>query len=189
MNRPRANPFMSGLITGSVLLVVMFGVFISGIPAGPQIPLPWSQKVMLHVQLANADALAPHASVEIAGVKIGEVYSVDPQGNIAIANLQIEHQYSDIHRDATVYLRAHGLFGPKYIAIVAGTAGAPTLHDGDTISVNQTVQPVDLDSILQALQAPEQQNLRTTIVELGQAAAGRGHARHNPPAPAQTPTP
>ena len=175
MNRPRANPFMSGLITGIVLLVVMCGVFISGIPAGPQIPLPWSQKVMLHVQLANADALAPHASVEIAGVKIGEVYSVDPQGNIAIANLQIEHQYSDIHRDATVYLRAHGLFGPKYIAIVAGTAGQPVLHDGDTISVNQTVQPVDLDSILQALQAPEQQNLRPTIVELGQAAAGRGN--------------
>src|SRR6202011_4007730 len=174
MHRPRANPFMSGLISGIVLLVVMCGVFISGVPAGPQIPLPWSHQMMLHVQLANADALAPHASVEIAGVKIGEVYSVDPQGNIAIANLQIGQQYSDIHRDATVYLRAHGLFGPKYIAIVSGTAGTPALHDGDTISVNQTVQPVDLDSILQALQAPEQQNLRTTIVELGQAAASRG---------------
>src|ERR1700726_3070193 len=157
MNRPRANPFLSG------------------VPAGPQTPLPVSQKVMLHGQLANADALAPHASVEIAGVKIGEVYSVDAQGNIAIANLQIDRQYSDIHRDATVFLRAHGLFGPKYIAIVAGTAGAPALHDGDTISVNQTVQPVDLDAILQDLQAPEQQNLRTTIIKLGQMSAGRGN--------------
>lgn len=174
MHRPRANPFFTGLVAGVVLVVVFAVVLVSGIPGGPQIPLPWNQKMTLHVQLANADALAPHASVEIAGVKVGEVESVDAQGTLALATLQIGQQYSDIHRDATVYLRAHGLFGPKYIAIVPGTAGAPALHDGDTIGVGQTVQPVDLDAILQDLQAPEQQNLRTTIVELGEAAAGRG---------------
>ena len=174
MHRPRANPFYSGLITALVLFVVMCGVFISGIPAGPQISLPWNPVMTLHVQLANADALAPHASVEIGGVKVGEVQSVAGQGDISVATLQIQERYSDVHRDATVYLRAHGLFGPKYIAIVPGTTSAPALHDGDTITVNQTVQPVDLDAILQDLQAPEQQNLRTFIVELGQAAAGKG---------------
>ncbi len=174
MHRPRANPFSSGLITAAVLLAVMCGVFISGIPAGPQIPMPWNQQETLHVQLADADALAPHASVEIAGVKVGEVESVDASGTLALATLQIQKQYSDIHRNATVYLRAHGLFGPKYIAIVPGTSSSPVLQDGDTITVNQTVQPVDLNAILQDLQAPEQQNLRTTIVELGEAAAGQG---------------
>jgi ABC-type transporter Mla subunit MlaD len=36
------------------------------------------------------------------------------------------------------------------------------------------VQPVDLDQVLQALQAPEQQDLETTIEELGAAAANNG---------------
>jgi phospholipid/cholesterol/gamma-HCH transport system substrate-binding protein len=174
MHRPRANPFVSGVVAAVVLTVVMIAVIVSGIPAGPQIPLPWNHLVTLHVQLADADALAPHASVEVAGVKVGEVESVEAQGNLALATLQINSRYSDIHRDATVALRAHGLFGPKYISILPGTSVAPQLRDGDTINVNQTVQPVDLNSILQDVQSPEQQNLRTTIIEFGKASAGRG---------------
>jgi virulence factor Mce-like protein len=112
--------------------------------------------------------------VEIAGVKIGEVQSVAARGNLAVASLQIGQQYSDIHSDATVYLRAHGLFGPKYVSIEPGTASAPRLRDGDSINVRQTVQPVDLNAILQDLQRPEQQNLRTLFIEFGKAAAGRG---------------
>jgi virulence factor Mce-like protein len=170
----RSNPFMTGLVTAVVLLVVMTLIFMSGIPAGPQIPGPWNSYMTLRVQLADADALAPHASVEVAGVKIGEVRSVDANGKVAIATLQINPRYSDIHSNATVYLRAHGLFGPKYIAILPGTSAAPVLQDGDTISVRQSVQPVDLDAILQDLQKPEQQQLHTFFVEFGEAAAGRG---------------
>jgi virulence factor Mce-like protein len=170
----RRGPFLTGLVTSSVLLVVMAVVFISGIPAGPQIPLPWNPKSTLNVQLADADALAPHASVEMAGVKVGEVESVNGDGNVAVATLQIQSQYFDVHRNATIYLRPHGLFGPKYIDIVPGTASAPLLQDGATIAVAQTVQPVDLNAILQDLQAPEQQNLRTFLVEFGAASAGQG---------------
>ena len=124
--------------------------------------------------LTNSDLLAPHASVDIAGIKVGEVQSVESSGHAAVANLQIQQRYFDIHQDATVYLRAHGLFGPKYISIVPGTASSPLVPAGGTIGADRTVQPVNLDAILQALQAPEQQDLRTTIVELGTAAAGRG---------------
>lgn len=174
MNRPRANALVTGLVTALVLLCVTVGIVIVGIPGGPQIPVPWNSAVTLHVQLTSSDALAPHASVDIAGIKVGEVQSVEADGDMAVADLQIQKRYFDIHRDATVYLRAHGLFGPKYISIVPGTASAPAVPAGGTISAERSVQPVDLDAILQALQAPEQQDLRTAIVELGNAAAGRG---------------
>ena len=172
--RRRADPVWVGGFTAIVLIVVLVAVLVSGVPGGPQIPLPWSQQMSLNVQLSDSHALQPHASVEIAGVKVGEVQSIVAQGNLAVATLKINPQFFNVHRDATVYLRPHGLFGPKYIDIVAGTASSPALRDGDTLSVAQTVEPVDLDAILQDLQAPEQQNLRTTIVELGQAAAGQG---------------
>jgi virulence factor Mce-like protein len=152
----------------------MIVVVIGGIPGGPAISLPWNHTMTLHVQLTDADGLAPHASVDVAGVKVGEVHSVASQGNISMATLQIEPQGGGIHNDAQILLRPHGLFGPKYIEITEGTSASPLLHDGDTVSVANTVQPVDLDQVLQALQAPEAQNLRTAIVELGKAAAGQG---------------
>jgi phospholipid/cholesterol/gamma-HCH transport system substrate-binding protein len=152
----------------------MVAVMVSGIPGGPSLTLPWSHAVTIHVQFTNADALAPHASVDVAGVKVGEVHDVNAQGNLAVATLIIDQKYSDIHSDAQVLLRPHGLFGPKYIEITPGTNAAPLVTDGGTISVTQSVQPVDLDQLLQALQAPEAQNLRTAIVELGKASAGQG---------------
>ncbi len=168
------KPFWSGLIAAVVLVVAMVSVVIGGIPGGPAIALPWNHTMTLHVQLANADGLAPHASVDVAGVKVGEVHDVASQGNIALATLNIDPQYGGIRSDAQVLLRPHGLFGPKYIEITPGSNSGRALSDGDTINVRQTVQPVDLDQVLQALQAPEAQNLRTAIVEFGKAAAGKG---------------
>ncbi len=172
--QPRVRPFWSGLVAAIVLVVAMVAVVIGGIPGGPGISLPWNHTMVLHVQLANADGLSPHASVDVAGVKVGEVHDVTSQGDIAVATLNIDPQYGDIHNDAQVLLRPHGLFGPKYIEITPGTSSGQTLASGDTINVRNSVQPVDLDQVLQALQAPEAQNLRTAIVEFGKASAGQG---------------
>lgn len=168
------RPLWSGTIAALVLVITMIAVTISGIPGGPSISLPWSHDVTIHVQFTNADALAPHASVDIAGVKVGEVHDVNAQGDLAVVTLVIDQKYSDIHEDAQVLLRPHGLFGPKYVEITPGSNSAPLVPDGGTISAFNSVQPVDLDQLLQALQAPEAQNLRTAIVELGKASAGQG---------------
>lgn len=172
--QPRVRPFWSGLVAAVVLVVAMVAVVIGGIPGGPGISLPWNHTMVLKVQLANADGLSPHASVDVAGVKVGEVHDVASQGDIAVATLNIDPQYGDIHSDAQVLLRPHGLFGPKYIEITPGTNSGQALASGDTINVRNSVQPVDLDQVLQALQAPEAQNLRTAIVEFGKASAGQG---------------
>ena len=170
----RVRPIWSGSVAAVVLVLTMVAVVVSGIPGGPSIALPWSHQTTIHVEFTNADALAPHASVDIAGVKVGEVHDVNADGNLAVATLILNSGISDIHTDAQVLLRPHGLFGPKYIEITPGSRAAPLVRDGGTISVTQSVQPVDLDQLLQALQAPEAQNLRTAIVELGKAAAGQG---------------
>src|SRR5207302_8793566 len=103
MRGAHRSPFLTGIVTATALAALMVGVVVSGLPAGPQLPLPWNQKVAVHIGLADADALAPHASVEIAGVKVGEVQSVAAQGTHAVATVEIQQQYADIHADATVY--------------------------------------------------------------------------------------
>jgi virulence factor Mce-like protein len=170
----RFNPLYVGTVTVVVMLVVISIIMISGIPGGPTIGLPWNHMMTVKAQLSDADALAPKASVQIAGVKVGEIRTVDLQGGQAIVTMSIQPQYGDIHSDARVLLRPHGLFGPKYIELVPGTSSSPLLHDGDTIPGTQSVLAVDLDQILQELQAPERHQLTTAIVELGRAAAGRG---------------
>lgn len=172
--QPRISPFWTGLGAAALLAVAMIGVVISGIPGGPAVSWPWSRVMTLRVQLSSSDALQPHAGVDLAGVKIGEVRSVAADGDLAVATLQIDPAYGDIHTDAQVYLRPHGLFGPKYIELTAGTTSAPVVRDGGTLGVGNSVQPVDLDQVLRALDAPEAKNLRTALVELGKAAAGRG---------------
>jgi virulence factor Mce-like protein len=175
MNRaPRFNPFHVGLGVMVAMILIISGIVVSGIPGGPNISLPWSNVVTVKATMTTADALAPKASVEIAGVKVGEVQSVDLQGDQAVVTMNIQGQYADIHQDARVQLRPHGLFGPKYIELTPGTQAAPLLHGGDTIPSSQEVLPVDLDQILQELQANEQHQLTTAIVEFGKASAGRG---------------
>jgi virulence factor Mce-like protein len=174
MHGPRVNPVISGLATIVVVVVVFTAVIVSGIPGGPQLPIIGSHDTLIKAMLPDADNLAPHASVEIAGVKIGEVRNVDGQGNQAVVTMDIQPGNTDIHSDATVQLRPHGLFGPKFVQINPGTASAPVLHDGDTIPGTNASLPVDLDQVLHTLQAPERAQLQTVVVELGKAAEGRG---------------
>jgi virulence factor Mce-like protein len=172
--QPRVNPVTTGIVTVAVIVLVLVGVVVSGLPGGSPIPVPWSHHVELRAQLADADSLAPHASVEIAGVKVGEVVGIESRNGAALAVMNVDSQFADVHRDATVMLRPHGFFGPKFLEIAPGTASAPPLGGGDVIPERQTVLPVDLDQILHALGAPERASLQTALVQLGQAAAGRG---------------
>ena len=174
MKMTKLNPLVTGAITCGVMGVLVVAIFVSGMPAGPQLPLLSGNPMVLKVELADADALAPHAAVQIAGVKIGEVRNVDSAGDKALVTMAIERQYNDVHTDARALLRPHGLFGPKYIELEPGTSKAPQLQDGDTIPGANTVLPVDLDQVLHELQAPERQQIRTAFIELGKAAAGRG---------------
>lgn len=172
--QPRVNPVVTGAITAVVCLLMIVATIVTGLPGGPPIP-GFPHGVRIKVALSDADALQAHAAVQIAGVKIGEIQKVElASNNVAIVTMDINQDHSDIHQDAVASLRPHGLFGPKFIDLNPGTQSAPLLHEGDTIPGSQTIQPVDLDQVLQELQADERVQLQTLIVELGKAAAGRG---------------
>jgi virulence factor Mce-like protein len=174
MHKPRFNPLHIGIGVTLAMLLITSGIVLSGIPGGPTIGFPWNHAFTVKAELSDADALAPKAGVQIAGVKIGEVHTVDLQKDHAVVTMDLYPQYTDIHTDARVLLRPHGLFGPKYIELTPGTTAAPLLHDGDTIPGTQAVLPVDLDQVLHELQANERHQLTTAIVEFGKASAGRG---------------
>ena len=174
MTPRRGSPAITGAVTLVLFVAAICAVVISGMPSGPTIALPWTHDTTVRAQLADADALQPKAAVEVAGVKVGEVKAIDTQGDHALVTMSLSSATYDIHRDARVLLRPHGLFGPKYIDLVPGSGSSPRLNDGDTLPQYQSSQPVDLGDVLQELQAPEQHQLKTFLTEFGKAAAGQG---------------
>jgi virulence factor Mce-like protein len=168
------TPLRTGILVNILLLAGLALVINSGLPTGIAPSLPWSAYRTVNVQLQSADALEPKADVEIGGVKVGTVYSIQSDSKGALVSLHVTSQDADIRQDAHVALRAHGLFGPQYIEITPGAPGSPLVRDGGTIAAGQTSQPVDLDQILQDLNTPEQNDLRTVFIQLGLASAGQG---------------
>ena len=75
--------------------------------------------------------------VRLAGVNIGEVTAIYIVRNAA-GESQVEvsariNQGALIEEDADVHISSNGLLGEKYIEILPGTSGKPTLAEGSTL--------------------------------------------------------
>jgi virulence factor Mce-like protein len=177
-NKPHA--FRTGVATLVMMGAAIAVIIGSGIPGGGlHLSMPWQSSMTLKAQLRSSDILEPNAAVDVAGVKVGTVQSIGSDGNYAVVTMRIDQaSQAALKTDAAVALRTHGLLGGEYIELTPGHARQP-LADGATISVDKSQQPVDLDQVLNALQAPEAANLRTTLVELGVASEGRGSDLNN----------
>ena len=95
----------------------------------------------------RADGLARGSEVRLAGVRIGTVRSigVDPQSYLAEARLEIRSDLQ-IPEDSSAEVRADGLLGGSYVAIVPGAEDA-TLTAGESFTFTQgSVSLMDLIS-------------------------------------------
>jgi virulence factor Mce-like protein len=153
-----------GLVLGSVGLTLT-----SFVP--PQ--LPWNQAFRLTVASPDFGVMNPQAGVELGGVRIGSVETIEYRRNIAQLHLAIDPAYAGkLHADATAIIQPHGLLGPKYVALGAGKSGR--MRDGGTIPESRTVVTTDFDQVLNSLQPDVRQNLQVIFVELGTASDNRG---------------
>jgi virulence factor Mce-like protein len=154
----------AGLVFGSAALAVA-----SFVP--PQ--LPWSRTLHITVASAAFGEMNPQAGVELGGIRVGSVERIDYRDHGAQLHLAIDPAYSaKLHADATAIIQPHGLLGPKYVALGAGTKGA--LREGATIPMARTTVTTDFDQVVNTLQPDVRQNLQVIFIELGTASQGRG---------------
>ncbi len=154
----------AGLVFASAALAVA-----SFVP--PQ--LPWSR--VLHVTVASPafGEMNPQAGVELGGIRVGSVERIDYRDHSAQLHLAIDPAYaSRLHADATAIIQPHGLLGPKYVALGAGSKGS--LRDGAIIPSSRTTVTTDFDQVVNSLQPDVRQNLQVVFLELGTASDGRG---------------
>jgi phospholipid/cholesterol/gamma-HCH transport system substrate-binding protein len=114
----------------------------------------------LHAALENATTLKPDSPVRIAGVNVGKVYSVEPEGNMAEATFTVSDDGLPIHEDATIKVRPRlFLEGNFFLDLHPGSPSAPELESGSTIPITQTTTAVQIDEILTSLQSDTRTNL------------------------------
>jgi phospholipid/cholesterol/gamma-HCH transport system substrate-binding protein len=112
----------------------------------------------------------PNSPVRIAGVNVGTVTSVEPEGDMAKVTFTVNQEGQPIHSDATVQVRPRlFLEGNFFLDLSPGSPSAPELPSGSTLKDTQTSVAVQLDQVLTALQAPERKNLQQLLQGLGTA--------------------
>jgi phospholipid/cholesterol/gamma-HCH transport system substrate-binding protein len=87
----------------------------------------------------------------VAGVKIGEVGTVNLEDGKAVVDLQIKEQYKPIYRDSTILLRPKTGLKDMYLALDPGTKSAGELPEGGRVRVANTLPDVNADEFLAQL--------------------------------------
>jgi phospholipid/cholesterol/gamma-HCH transport system substrate-binding protein len=104
-------------------------------------------------ELPTGQAVVPGQgqTVNIAGVKVGEVGSVTLEDGHAVVVMRIKEKYAPIHRDASVLLRPKTGLKDMFLALDPGTASAGRLPEGGEVRLANTLPDVNADEILASL--------------------------------------
>ena len=107
----------------------------------------------LEAELSTAQAVVPGQgqTVNIAGVKIGEIGKVRLEDGRAVVEMKIRPEYSKVYKDATILLRPKTGLKDMFLELDPGTADAGRLKEGARIGVENTLPDVNPDEILAQL--------------------------------------
>jgi len=161
------NPRIIGTVLVTTFLVALGFAFVSH--AG----LPGRHYTYASAAFAEVPAsLRAGSDVRVDGVRIGQVHSVSYKDDEARVELQLPGG-TKVYRDATAKVRNRSALGQKYVDMTLGTAGAGLLGDA-VIDKSHTVSLVELDQVLDALDAPTRAALASAVRELGGGIGAHG---------------
>ena len=178
---------MKRLLVIPVVLIVAATLFVVGTGASNDDDGAYRVRAIFD----NAFTVIPGLDVKIAGVRVGQVESLDvTEDQKAAVVLRIDNEgFQDFRTDALCTIRPQGLIGEKFVECDPtlprreGTAPPPELPvvpEGEPgagqrlLPVERTGKPVDIDLINDTLRLPYRERLSLIINELGTAVAGRG---------------
>jgi virulence factor Mce-like protein len=123
---------------------------------------------------ADASGLTKDYDVKIDGVPAGTIKHVDlDAADHAVLTLELDKGAAPIGAGAKAFARPANLLGEKYVDLRLGDRRRPQ-PSGTVIPISRTGTPVELDDVLNTLDAGTRARLRILINEAGTALAGRG---------------
>lgn len=114
--------------------------------------------------------------VEIAGVEVGRVDATAIENGEGVLTLSLEPQYGPVYRDATVSLRTRTALEDYFVTIEdRGTpAAGEVTPTSPPIASEQTIEPVQVNRVLNVLEPEVRSHLNILLHELAKGLAGNG---------------
>jgi ABC-type transporter Mla subunit MlaD len=140
--------------------------------------IPFTHGYRLNAIFPTAQNIAPNTVVRTAGVNVGKVVSIKRYGSgpqsAGEVSMEISNAGLPIHRDATVKIRPRlFLEGNWFVELQPGSPTEPKLRSGSTLPITQASNPVQLDQVLDALNANTRANLQELLIQYGYALSAK----------------
>src|SRR4051794_24466427 len=142
------------------------------------VPVAGADFYKLNVELQTGQAVVPGQgqTINIAGVKVGDVQSVHLKNGVAVVSVNMDKKYAPVYKNAHVLLRPKTGLKDMYLALDPGTKDAGSLPSGGTVPVANTLPDVNPDEVLASLDADTRDYLRILLNAGGEAFTDRpGH--------------
>jgi phospholipid/cholesterol/gamma-HCH transport system substrate-binding protein len=119
----------------------------------------------VEAELPTAQAVVPGQgqTVNVAGVKVGEVGEVRLEDGRAVVTMQIKDEVKPIYRDASVLLRPKTGLKDMFLALEPGTESSGELPEGSSVRVANTLPDVNADEVLAQLDGDTRAYLRILL--------------------------
>ena len=168
--------------------IAIVGLFVAGLavagyilsqqqqPYPSWIPFLGDERFELKAELSTAQAVTPGQgqTVNISGVKAGDISKVELEEGKAVVTMLVEPQYAELVRDdATVLLRPRTGLQDMTMELDPGANGEP-IAEGATIPQSQTKPNVNPDQILASLDRDTREYLQLLLAAGGEGLGGRG---------------
>jgi phospholipid/cholesterol/gamma-HCH transport system substrate-binding protein len=160
-------------------IVLMLGIFIQQKASLPSwIPIVGESYENITAEFSTAQAVTPGQgqAVDIAGVQIGKVTSVNLEDGHAVVGMQIEPKYMElIHPNASFLLRPKTGLNDMIVEVEPGT-GKEHVESGHEFTLSQTEPNINLDQFLASLDSDTRQYIQLLVAGGAQGIGGEGQS-------------
>jgi phospholipid/cholesterol/gamma-HCH transport system substrate-binding protein len=176
----RENAVAAVALVGIVLMASVIGGYIlSNQRLNPPawVPVIGEDPFEIKAELRSAQGILPGQgqAVNVSGVKVGDIASVDLEDGVAVATLRIEERFARVYPDATVLLRPKTNVKDMVIELDPGTPGSgPKVEEGATISSDDTLVDVNVSDFLESLDGDTREYLQVLMGDAGRALGNGG---------------
>lgn len=158
-------------------IVMMLGIFVQQKAALPSwIPVVGEEFDHITAEFATAQAVTPGQgqSVDIAGIEIGKVSSVELEDGHAVVGMDIQPKYMElIHPNASMLLRPKTGLNDMIVEVEPGS-GPNHIEDGHNFTMAQTEPNTNLDAFLGTLDKDTQQYIQLLVASGAKGFGDRG---------------
>ncbi|MGV0606784.1 MCE family protein [Mycolicibacterium sp. XJ1904] len=133
----------------TTLLVILVGLLVAG--TGVVVRQSYFGPRTITAYFASATAIYPGDEVRVAGVRVGTIESIEPDGAQARMRLSVDRDVP-IPADAKAVIVAQNLVSARYVQLApAYETSGPTLPDDAVIGIGRTAVPVEWDEVKEQL--------------------------------------